>query len=301
MDQGQFGTCVANAFATTLTNGMFWKYGIPCDPNVIVSKIEHLVANGGHTDRMPKYWNEKQKEYSFKNMNGSMSYTVKIDFCRVSTFEAAFVEMERHETKKMYMPCAMSTTADGHSRHSVALVSALKTDTGHKTMQAQNSWGPIKTFLTVNEDNFHYAITFDPIITDAHKGATPIRPLPEPHCDYLQRQNTHLRAGQITADAQAKADRITTAALADADRIKTAARADAQRSAGAAQTEAQRITAYAREVLAESQRASQARAHIVALRAQAEAQRIIADADAQKFASSFTSPVFFLIFFCVMK
>ena len=188
MDQGQFGTCVGYAFAQTLANGMLAKYGIPCDPKEIVNKIENLCWNGQHTESMPKLWNEKQKDYSFKNIDSTQRYTVHVDFCKLGTFEAAFVEMQRHEHKKMYMPCSISTEEDGHGRHSVALTSAFETAAGRKMMQALNSWGATQTFMDVTEDNFVYAITFDPIITDAHKGEKPIKPLPEPLPVYQLRQ-----------------------------------------------------------------------------------------------------------------
>ena len=201
MNQGQFGTCVGYAFAQSLAHGMLEKYGIPCKPEEIVSKIENLCWDGQRTESMPTLWNEKKKDYSFKNTDSTQRYTVHVDFDKLSTFEEAFVEMQRQKIKEMYMPCCITTQKDGHGLHSVALTSAYETAAGRKMMQAMNSWGSNQTFLDVTEDNFKYAITFDPIIIDAHQGEKPIRPLPKPLDVYLIREE---KAAKQKAAAEAK-------------------------------------------------------------------------------------------------
>ena len=59
LNQGGFGTCVGHAFAQALTTAIQMKYGVPCDPTLVVEKVKTLCEcwDGHHTARMPEEWN----------------------------------------------------------------------------------------------------------------------------------------------------------------------------------------------------------------------------------------------------
>ena len=127
LNQGEFGTCVAHAFAVSLRTGLQVKYGVACDPKTIVAKVQALCPcwDGHQTDRMPKEWNEKHAQpcASIEDMDQMRRYNVKVQFRKIDDFAEARREMRRAEALKMYMPCTVTIKRDGrHFWHSVARV-----------------------------------------------------------------------------------------------------------------------------------------------------------------------------------
>jgi hypothetical protein len=164
LNQGGFGTCVGHSFAQALTTGIQVKYGVPCDPTLVVEKVKTLCEcwDGHHTARMPEEWNavHASSRASIEDMDKRRRYNVRVDCRRIDDFAAARREMLRAEHLRTMMPCTIATDAAGHSHHSVAL-NACVPGCDDK-MSALNSWGAQKTYMDVTPSNFQYAMTFEP-------------------------------------------------------------------------------------------------------------------------------------------
>jgi len=180
LNQGHFGTCVAHAFAQALIRGLWWKYNIPCDASTFVTTVKARCPcwNGHRTEQMPRDWNVKHAEEgaAIENVDKTCRYNVRVEFREIHSFEEARCEMQRAEILGMYMPCTITTSADGHNRHSVALTQCYK---GTDEMCAVNRWGAKELHLDVTRQNFKLAITFDTIITAATGGNGLSMPVPQ--------------------------------------------------------------------------------------------------------------------------
>lgn len=174
LNQGGFGTCVGHAFAQALTTAIQMKYGVPCDPTLVVEKVKTLCEcwDGHHTARMPEEWNavHANSRASIEDMDKRRRYNVRVDCRRIDDFAAARREMLRAEHLRTMMPCTITTGAAGHSRHSVALTACVPGR--DDKMSALNSWGAQKTYMDVTPSNFQYAMTFEPTIVSVHEGST---------------------------------------------------------------------------------------------------------------------------------
>mmetsp|Transcript_4662 Transcript_4662/g.6895 ORF Transcript_4662/g.6895 Transcript_4662/m.6895 type:complete len:265 (+) Transcript_4662:68-862(+) len=205
LNQGQFGTCVAHAFAQALIQGLSQKYNIACDASTFVTTVKARCPcwNGHRTEQMPRDWNVKHAEEgaAIEDVDKTCRYNVRVEFREIHSFEEARCEMQRAQILGMYMPCTITTSADGHSRHSVALTKCYQ---GTDEMYAVNSWGAKDKHLDVTRQNFKVAITFDTIITAATGGNGLSMPVPEPHRSYTDALHSLSPQGELERAALEK-------------------------------------------------------------------------------------------------
>jgi len=191
LNQGEHGTCVAYAFSLGMTTGLREKYDIACDPEKFVEKVKALCPcwEGHDTERMVEEWNEKHATAgaAIEDVDQRQRYNVKVEYSRISSFEETHAEMERQEALKLLMPCTMSTDAQGHELHAVALRSTVPGG----TMEAVNSWGAKESLLSVTKANFFYAIRFDPLITAATKSGDIPLEIPKVREIFQKREQEH--------------------------------------------------------------------------------------------------------------
>jgi len=191
LNQGGHGTCVGYAISLVMTAVLLEKYGIACDPEKFVEKVKALCPcwEGHDTERMVEEWNEKHATAgaAIEDVDQRQRYNVKVEYSRISSFEEAHAEMERQEALKLLMPCTMSTDAQGHELHAVALRSTVPGG----TMEAVNSWGAKESLLSVTKANFFYAIRFDPLITAATKSGDIPLEIPKVREIFQKREQEH--------------------------------------------------------------------------------------------------------------
>ena len=125
--------------------------------------------------------------------------------------------MERQEALKLSMLCTISTHAQGHELHAVALRSTVPGG----TMEAVNSWGAKESLVDVTKDIFRYAIRFDPVITKGRGGEKdfipPVRPV------FLKRAQEHAEkqtAAEVAQQQRQQAEEAAQQAAAKAQRLQ---------------------------------------------------------------------------------
>ncbi len=209
LNQGDFGTCVGHAFTQALTTAIQEKFGVPCDPVLVVEKIKVLCEcwDGHSTDRMPVEWNEVHAEpkAAIEDMDKRRRYNVRVDCRRIDDFAAARIEMLRAEHLRTMMPCAITTDAAGHPRHSVALYACVPSR--EDKMIALNSWGAQDTHMDVTPSNFQYAMTFEPTIVSVHEGSEEIA-VPSVQEVYAQRESEFADRKQEHLQQQREVERL---------------------------------------------------------------------------------------------
>jgi rubrerythrin len=142
---------------------------------------------------------------------------VKVEYTKITRFEEARVEMERQEALKLSMLCTISTHAQGHELHAVALRSTVPGG----TMEAVNSWGAKESLVDVTKDIFRYAIRFDPVITKGRGGEKdfipPVRPV------FLKRAQEHAEkqtAAEVAQQQRQQTEEAAQHAAAKAQRLQ---------------------------------------------------------------------------------
>jgi hypothetical protein len=99
LNQGRSGTCVGHSFAQALCAGIQEKYGVPCDPNLVVEKVKVLCPcwDGHRTEHMPREWNDTHamSGAAIEDVDKARRYNVRVDCRKIETFEQARAEMEK--------------------------------------------------------------------------------------------------------------------------------------------------------------------------------------------------------------
>ena len=172
LDQGKFGTCVAHATATAVSQNLTEKYGLPCPPTKLVEKFKALCPcyEGEKIKDYLEKWNKKHTGdgAAIENLDATLRYRVKMDAVRkIDNFDEAYRAMQTAESQRMYMLCEIKTSQDDHALHAVALQACVP---GKEKMTSVNSWGATEPYKDVTLKNFVYACTFDPIIVAEKEG-----------------------------------------------------------------------------------------------------------------------------------
>jgi hypothetical protein len=172
LDQGDFGTCVAYAFAQTVAVGVRNKYGVALDANKVVEKVKTLCPcwNGSNTELMPSQWNAQVDANpdgaSFDIGDGNI-YLIKVDSSRINTFQQAYRDISRSQTM-LYLTATISYQ---QGLHSVAL---MRIHPKLDVIQALNSWGASEMFMNVTQSNFQYAMRVEPEIVSVKQNTVPV-------------------------------------------------------------------------------------------------------------------------------
>jgi hypothetical protein len=221
LNQGGHGTCVAYAFSLVMTTGLQEKYDIACDPEKFVEKVKALCPcwEGHDPESMVREWNllHASPGAAIEDVEQRRRYNVKVEYTKITSFEEAHTEMKRQEALKLLMPCTMSTHAQGHELHAVALRSTVPGG----TMEAVNSWGAKESLLSVTKDKFRYAIKFDPLITKGKGGETDFIPLVRPV--FLKRAQEHAEtqaAAEVAQQQRQQAEEAAQQAAANVQRLQ---------------------------------------------------------------------------------
>ena len=207
LDQGKFGTCVAHAIATALSQNLSEKFGVPCPAEKLVEKFKTLIPcyEGGKIKDYLEKWNTMHAEDGACIEYATWLYRVKFDFRKIDNFEEAYRAMQTAESQRMHMVGVIKTSQNGHSLHAVALQACVP---GKEKMTSVNSWGATEPYKDVTLENFVHACTFDPIIVAAKEGdkswiSQGDQKFPQPQEIYVERGKSE--KARVAAEAKERA------------------------------------------------------------------------------------------------
>ena len=169
LNQGQFGTCVAHAFAKAFTDGVLGKYRVQLKILEICALAKSKVDmwEGSRLVDMCDAWNDNFVD-TWLQVTDNTCCRIKVEFQKLDTIGEAYAYMQKVEGALLIM-----VSTGGH---------ALAVNKPYKKvneMRGVNSWGAEDVVIEVTAENFSYAVTVDPVILEVKDGNGNVCDIPD--------------------------------------------------------------------------------------------------------------------------